>query len=58
MPGGRFAALVLAGDRTPDDALLVASGHGCKALLEIAGVPMVLRVLEALGAAAEIERST
>ena len=55
MPGGRFAALVLAGDRTPDDALLVASGHGCKALLEIAGVPMVLRVLEALGAAAEIE---
>ena len=32
MPGGRFAALVLAGDRTPDDALLVASGHGCKAV--------------------------
>lgn len=54
MPVGRFAALVLAGDRTPDDPLLVASGHGCKALLEIAGVPMVLRVLEALGAAAQI----
>ena len=54
MPVGGFAALVLAGDRTPDDPLLKASGHGCKALLEIAGVPMVLRVLEALGGAAQI----
>jgi CTP:molybdopterin cytidylyltransferase MocA len=54
MPDGGFAALVLAGDRTPDDPLLVASGHGCKALLEIAGVPMVLRVLDALRGATRI----
>jgi GTP:adenosylcobinamide-phosphate guanylyltransferase len=51
----RFAAIVLAGDRRVDDPLAQASGHGCKALLEIAGQPMLLRVLDALGASASVE---
>jgi CTP:molybdopterin cytidylyltransferase MocA len=43
-----WAAIVLAGDRRADDPLVIASGRGCKALLEIAGRPMLMRVLEAL----------
>lgn len=43
-----FAAIVLAGDRRPDDPLALASGHGCKALMDIDGRAMVLRVLDAL----------
>jgi CTP:molybdopterin cytidylyltransferase MocA len=48
---GSFAAVVLAGDRSSGDPLVQASGRGCKALLEIDGTPMMLRVLDALGAA-------
>ncbi|MDZ7754573.1 MAG: nucleotidyltransferase family protein [Gammaproteobacteria bacterium] len=43
-----FAALVLAGDRGPGDAVAGAAGTPCKALAPVAGVPMVLRVLDAL----------
>ncbi|MFM7273237.1 MAG: NTP transferase domain-containing protein [Gammaproteobacteria bacterium] len=43
-----FVAIVLAGDRRADDPLVIASGRGCKALLEIAGRPMLLRVLDAV----------
>lgn len=43
-----FTAIVLAGDRGPDDPLLKDSGVGCKAMIEIDGEPMVLRVLGAL----------
>jgi CTP:molybdopterin cytidylyltransferase MocA len=51
VPAARFSALVLAGDRRRDDPLVAASGHGCKALLDIAGKPMLLRVLDALRSA-------
>jgi CTP:molybdopterin cytidylyltransferase MocA len=43
-----FTAVVLAADRRPDDPLLKHSGASCKALLEIDGTPMVLRVIKAL----------
>lgn len=43
-----FNAIVLAGDRRADDPLLRDAGVHCKAMLEIDGEPMVLRVLRAL----------
>jgi len=43
-----FAAVVLSGDRSSSDPLVKASGRGCKALIEIDGKPMILRVLDAL----------
>ncbi len=45
----RFTAIVLAGDRRPDDPLLKAANSKCKALIPVAGKAMVRRVLEALG---------
>ena len=42
------AALVLAGSRPGGDPLLASSGLTSKALLPIAGVPMLARVLAAL----------
>ena len=50
----QFAALVLSGDRSSSDPLVAASGRGCKALVEIDGTPMILRVLDALGHSAEV----
>jgi CTP:molybdopterin cytidylyltransferase MocA len=50
-----FAALVLAADRTPGDPLIQAAGVCCKALVPVGGIPMVLRVLDALDAAQEID---
>lgn len=44
-----FIAVVLAGDRGPDDPLVQATGAACKALVEIDGQPMVLRVVKTLG---------
>ncbi|MEE4145484.1 MAG: nucleotidyltransferase family protein [Halieaceae bacterium] len=41
-------AVVLAGDRTKKDSLIKHSRAGCKALIEIDGIPMVRRVLNAL----------
>lgn len=55
MSEGRFTAIVLAGDRRPDDPLVLASGKGCKALLPIAGRPMILHVLESLSNTALIK---
>ena len=54
----RFAAVVLSGDRSGSDPLVVASGRGCKALVEIDGTPMILRVLEALGQSSTVESIT
>ena len=53
-----FTALVLAGDRTPDDPVARAAGVPCKALALVGGRPMVSRVLDALGtvSAASITR--
>lgn len=54
----QFAALVLSGDRSSSDPLVAASGRGCKALVEIDGTPMILRVLDALGHSAEVGEIT
>ncbi len=48
-PAPTFSAIVLGGDRRPDDPLVRAAGVCCKALVPVAGTPMVLRVLDALG---------
>ncbi|MEE4661802.1 MAG: nucleotidyltransferase family protein [Halieaceae bacterium] len=44
----QLTAIVLAGDRTKQDRLVNESPAGCKALIDIDGVPMVRRVLDAL----------
>ncbi len=49
-------ALILAGSRGPDDPMAVAAGVSHKALLPVAGTPMLLRVAEALRATAGIHR--
>ncbi len=51
----KFAAIVLAGDRGPEDPVARAAGVSCKALVPIVGRPMVLRVLDALEGASVIE---
>ncbi|MGD8925033.1 MAG: NTP transferase domain-containing protein [Syntrophobacterales bacterium] len=50
-----FTAVVLAADRSSDDPLIQAAGVCCKALVPVGGIPMVLRVLDALNAAQEID---
>jgi len=49
-------ALILAGSRGPDDPMAKAAGVSHKALLPVAGVPMLLRVAEALRATGGIRR--
>lgn len=44
----RFDVLVLAGRRDPNDALAAAAGADHRVLLEIAGEPMLVRVLRSL----------
>lgn len=44
-------ALVLAGSRGPDEPLAVYGGVSHKAMIEVGGKPMLLRVIEALAAA-------
>ncbi len=51
-----FDALVLAGSRGPTDPLAQHQGVQHRALLEIEGVPMLLRVVRALRAASRIDR--
>ncbi|HEX5065687.1 MAG TPA: nucleotidyltransferase family protein [Myxococcota bacterium] len=46
-----FSALILAGRRGPQDALAVSRGATHRALLPVAGVPMLVRVVRALRAA-------
>ena len=53
-----FDALVLAGSRGPTDPLARHQGVQHRALLEIEGVPMLLRVVRALRAASRIDRIT
>ncbi|KKX69071.1 MULTISPECIES: nucleotidyltransferase family protein [Pseudomonas] len=52
----QFTALVLAADRSPADPVAAMAGTGCKALVPVAGVPMVRRVIEALEASDRIDR--
>ncbi|HJR21340.1 MAG TPA: nucleotidyltransferase family protein [Dongiaceae bacterium] len=49
-------ALILAGSRGPDDPMAKAAGVSHKALLPVAGVPMLLRVAETLRATPGIAR--
>jgi GTP:adenosylcobinamide-phosphate guanylyltransferase len=49
-----FTAVVLAADRGPDDPVARAAGVRCKSMVPIDGIPMVLRVLDALSASTEI----
>jgi CTP:molybdopterin cytidylyltransferase MocA len=49
-------ALILAGSRGPDDPMAKAAGVSHKALLPVAGVPMLLRVVETLRATPGIVR--
>ncbi|MGH6894813.1 MAG: NTP transferase domain-containing protein, partial [Dongiaceae bacterium] len=49
-------ALILAGSRGPDDPMARAAGVSHKALLPVAGVPMLLRVVEALRATVGVRR--
>ncbi|WP_299617638.1 NTP transferase domain-containing protein [Pelagibius sp.] len=53
---GRFTALVLAGDRGPEDPLCRAAGVTHKCLVEVGGEPMVARVVAALAASPWIGR--
>jgi len=46
-----FRALVLAGSRGPSDPVAAAAGVSHKALAEVGGAPMLMRVLRALAAA-------
>lgn len=51
-----FGAVVLAGDRGADEPVAMAAGVACKALAPVAGIPMVLRVLDALEASDHVDR--
>jgi GTP:adenosylcobinamide-phosphate guanylyltransferase len=51
-----YTALVLAGRRGPDDPLASARGASHRALLPVAGVPMLARVLTALRGARHVAR--
>lgn len=53
---GAFTAIVLAGERPGVSPVAEAAGVCCKALAEVAGRPMVLRVLDALGQSKSIGR--
>ncbi len=52
----RLAAIVLAGERARPDPVARAAGVPCKALAPVGGVPMVIRVLDALAASHWIDR--
>lgn len=50
----RFAAIVLAADRTNQDPITQYTGAVCKAFAIVDGIPMVIRVLDALQACEQI----
>ena len=50
-PSSIFTAIVLAGDRGPNDPVATSTGVPCKALTPIGNRPMILRVLDALNEA-------
>ena len=56
-PGaGAFTALVLAGSRGPDDPVAKYCGVAHKCLAPVAGVPMLVRVVETLAASPSVGR--
>ncbi len=46
----RYAALVLAADRTSADPITQHTGAACKAFASVGGIPMIIRVVDALSA--------
>ncbi len=54
----RWQALVLASDRRADDPVATATGAPCKALAPVGGVPMLMRVLQALADSTGVDRVT
>lgn len=56
MSSATLDAIVLAGDRGPGDPLAAAAGKAGKALVEIEGIPMLARVLDAVSDVRNIER--
>lgn len=46
-----WSAIVLAGDRGPDDPVAQAAGARCKAMADVGGRPLLARVLDALNQA-------
>ena len=51
---GPFTAVILAGERGPGDPLVRQTGACCKAMVEVEGTPMILRVLQALDTATRV----
>ena len=50
MTQDRYTALILAGDRGPDDPVAIAAGVKRKVLAEVAGQPMLAHVIDAVSA--------
>jgi GTP:adenosylcobinamide-phosphate guanylyltransferase len=55
-PARQYTALILAGSRGPDDPVARLAGESHKALVPVAGVPMLLRVTRTLRQAPSIGR--
>jgi GTP:adenosylcobinamide-phosphate guanylyltransferase len=55
IPEARFSALVLAGQRSGGDPVAQAAGVSHKCLVPVAGVPMLVRVVEALAASRAVD---
>ena len=53
-PATPFSAIIMAADRNPDDPVARAAGVTCKAMAPVGGIPMVMRVLNALGDSRQI----
>lgn len=53
-PNSQYTAVVLAADRGPEDGVALATGAPCKSLAPVVGIPMVIRVLDALDGARDI----
>jgi GTP:adenosylcobinamide-phosphate guanylyltransferase len=50
----QFTAIVLAADRAAGDPVAVRTGSACKAIAPVHGIPMIIRVLDALEASGMI----
>ena len=50
-PKSQYTAIVLAADRGPGDEVARAAGTPCKSLVPVGGIPMLVRVLDALDGA-------
>jgi GTP:adenosylcobinamide-phosphate guanylyltransferase len=55
IPAKLFTAIILAGDRTSGDPLAEAAGVASKSFVPVGGQAMVLRVLDSLNAASQVE---